>query len=345
MNDPLPPESANSLSRRLFLKRAGQACGILVFLPAVKQLGGGLLAATHSNGDTRYFEHTIVAMGTTARVGVYAAAQDEADATINMAFAELKRIENLFSLFIATSDIARLNANAGGSAIAVAPETIEVLQTSKDYTKLTHRAFDVTIEPVMKLWGFRSNSKELAQLPTEKDINQALQYVGAAQIELNAANRTARLHGHGTRLDLGGIAVGYALDRMASILQHRGIERAFIDISGDIIALGSPDDKGWPIAIPDPTNTKRIIYHTTIKDEALATSGNYMSYVVYNAIKYGHIMDPREARPAQRVLSATVIAKRGIDADALSTASFVTGERYSDSRLVIVDSLGKVEQA
>jgi thiamine biosynthesis lipoprotein len=345
MNDPKSSETVPSFSRRLFLKRAGQACGILVILPAVKQLQGGLFASTLSNGDTRYFEHTIVAMGTTARLGVYAASEEEANSVINAAFGELKKLEALFSGFVATSDVSRLNAAAGGAAVAVAPETLEILSASIDYSKLTHRAFDITVEPLMKLWGFRSDAKDLRALPTPKDVNEALQYIGADQIEIDRAHTTARLHGHGTRIDLGGIAVGYALDRMGDVLRQRGIERAFIDISGDVLALGSPDEKGWPIAIPDPQNLSRIIYHTNIRDEALATSGSYMSYVVYNAIKYGHIMDPHDGRPATRVLSSTVITKRGIDADALSTASFVTGQRYGATKLIVVDSLGKVEEA
>lgn len=345
MKDSLSPQSVSPLSRRLFLKRAGQACGILVFLPAVKHIGGGLLASTLSNGDSRYFEHTVVAMGTTARVGVYAAAEDEANAAINAAFQELKRLEALFSRFQPNSDISRLNVAAGGAAISVAAETTDILTAAKAYAILTHHAFDVTIEPLMQLWGFRNDQQKLQELPTAREINAALQYIGAGQIEVDATNHTARLHGHGTRIDLGGIAVGFALDRMANLLRRRGIERAFIDISGDMIALGSPDEKGWPVAIPDPQNTANLIYHTTIRDEALATSGNYMSYVVYNARRYGHIMDPHEGIPANHVLSSTVISKLGIDADALSTASFVTGQKYGNSRLISVDALGKIEEA
>lgn len=346
MNDPKSSGTLPELSRRLFLKRAGQACGILAFLPMVERLGSsGLFASTLTNGDARYFEHTIVAMGTTARIGVYAAAEDEANAVINRAFAELKRLEALFSIYQPTSDVSRLNAAAGTGAIPVDRDTIQILTAARQYSALTHRAFDATIEPLMKLWGFRSEQKEFSELPTAKDVNAALQYVGAEQIDIDSANRTVRLKGHGTRLDLGGIAVGYALDRMEEIIRQQGIERAFIDISGDMIAIGSPDEKGWPIAIPDPQNNARSIYKMTIRDQALATSGSYMSYVVYNAMRYGHIMDPHQGRPAQRVLSSTVIARRGIDADALSTASFVTGQRYADTRLILVDSLGKIEEA
>jgi FAD:protein FMN transferase len=130
---------------------------------------------------------------------------------------------------------------------------------------------------------------------------------------------------------------------MIANLRSNGIENAFIDISGDMFALGTPENKrGWDVAIPDPNDTSKIIYKTQIRDEALATSGNYMSFVTYQAQKFGHIMDPRVGRSADSMLSATVIAKTGLDADALSTASFVSGERYADTKLVFVGIDGKL---
>ncbi|HWF43886.1 MAG TPA: FAD:protein FMN transferase [Candidatus Kapabacteria bacterium] len=325
-------------TRRLFLKRASQACGVLVFLPAAKSIGK--IGLANKEG---YYEHTILAMGTTARLGVYAKNEAQANEVITAAFSELKRIESLLTIFDTKSEISQLNEHTGSNAIAVSSDTLAILRTSAHYSQLTQGAFDITIEPLMRLWGFRNVSNVLSRLPLQGEVNSALNVVGYNQVEISEQN-LVRLKSAGAKLDLGGIAVGFALDKMTSVLRNAGIENAFLDISGDMFALGTPPrKKGWDIAIPDPHETSRLIYTTTISDEALATSGNYMSYVIYQAQKFGHIMDPHEGRSAHRLLSSTVIAKTGLDADALSTASFVTGKRYGESKLVRVDLQGLVQ--
>jgi FAD:protein FMN transferase len=325
-------------TRRLFLKRASQACGILVFLPAAKSIGK--IGLANKEG---YYEHTILAMGTTVRLGVYAKNEAEANEVITAAFHELKRIESLLTIFDVKSEISQLNAYAGNNARTVSSDTLAILQASITYSRLTHGAFDITIEPLMRLWGFRKESNVLSRLPLQEEVNSALSVVGYNQIEISR-EILVRLKSAEAKLDLGGIAVGFALDKMVRIIQNAGIENAFLDISGDMFALGAPlRKKGWDVAIPDPQETSRLIYKTTISNEALATSGNYMSYVIYQAQQFGHIMDPHEGRSAHRVLSSTVIAKSGLDADALSTASFVTGERYGESKLVRVNLHGHVQ--
>ncbi|MDP4199174.1 MAG: FAD:protein FMN transferase [Bacteroidota bacterium] len=333
------------LTRRIFLKRASQACGVLVMLPAARSIGKLSMSDARNHACAAYYEHTILAMGTTARMGVYAASEEEANHVITEAFNELKRLEALFTIFDASSEISKLNAEAGGRYLSISSEVSSILSKSVEVSKITDKAFDVTVEPLMRLWGFRNNSNILTQLPSADAIASAVRLIGSNQIELRATQTTpaARLRNEGAKIDLGGIAVGYALDAMIAIIKHAGIERAFIDISGDMFALGAPHGHdGWDVAVPDPRDTRKLIYRTRISNEALATSGNYMSYVVFQAQKYGHIMDPRVGHSADRVLSATVIAKCGLDADALSTASFVTGETYSDSKVILVNRSGAV---
>jgi thiamine biosynthesis lipoprotein len=306
----------------------------------------GKLSGGPDSTQDKYYEHTIVAMGTTARLGVYAKSESGAHEVITRAFGELKRVEQLFSIYEPTSEVSAINRSAGLGPVTVSADTFGILTASVEYAHLTRRAFDITVEPVMELWGFRSRTNALAQLPTVQQINAALQYVGYDQLELDSAHSQVRLRSRGARIDLGGVAVGYALDRMVEIVRAAGIERAFLDISGDMYALGAPDGKeGWEVGIPNPQSPDKIIHRTHIKNEALATSGNYMSYVVYNAVKYGHIMDPHEGRSACRMISSTVIAPTGIDADALSTASFVSGKRYKESRLLLVTPQGTVEES
>ncbi|HET6401212.1 MAG TPA: FAD:protein FMN transferase [Candidatus Kapabacteria bacterium] len=345
-------------TRRLFLKRAGQMSGVFVLLPVAKAIGKATSATRHHHHHVRhrhhhdpagYFEHTILAMGTTARIGVYASSEEEANHVITAAFAELKRLEALFTVFDASSEISKLNTSAGGPLQPCSTDTYSILQSAKNYSGMTGAAFDATVEPLMELWGFRSPSKELKALPTKEEIATALRWVGSEHIEIGPVSNapSARLNVPGAKLDLGSIAMGYAIDRMVSILRAEGIEHAFIDISGDMYAMGTPKglrhgNNGWAVAIPDPRDSSRMIHWTAIMDQALSTAGNYESFVVYQAQKFGHIMDPREGRSANRTLSATVIAKTGTDADALSTASFVTGERYGETKLILVDHEGKI---
>jgi thiamine biosynthesis lipoprotein len=324
------------MTRRLFLKRASVAVGVIVFLPAAKSIG-----QITSRGEG-YYEHTILAMGTTARIGVYARSEEEANAIISEAFAELKRLESLFTIFDPKSEISQLNASAGKLAVTCSIDTIAILQAAKNYSKLTDSAFDVTVEPLMRLWGFRAETNTLARVPSAEEVREVLQVVGSDQITFT--DNAVQLRSIGAKIDLGGVAVGFALDRMADILRARGIEHAFIDISGDMLALGHPKGKqGWDVGIPDPQDPTKLFYHTAISNEALATSGNYMSYMTYRSRRYGHIIDPAVGEPAHQLLSSTVIAKTGVDADALSTASFVAGKQFGDTKLIAVDRNGHVK--
>ena len=173
----------NQLTRRLFLKRAGQACGIVVFLPVAKSIGTIARGAAHPAHD-EYYEHTILAMGTTARVGVYARSEEEANHAITAAFEELKRLETLFTVFNPSSEISKLNASAGSDFQTCSRDTIDILKAAKYYSILTDGVFDATIEPIMQLWGFRNDSNVLTRLPTNAEIEAALRFVGSEQLEI-----------------------------------------------------------------------------------------------------------------------------------------------------------------
>jgi thiamine biosynthesis lipoprotein len=146
----------------------------------------------------------------------------------------------------------------------------------------------------------------------------------AARIEIQGASVV--LPGRETQLDLGGIGVGYGLDRMASVLRGRGIERAFLDVSGDCLALGAPPgEPGWRVDIADPRRPGQILATTRLRDLALATSSNTVSVVNYGRAVRGHVMNPATGWPADAVSQVSVVARTGIEADALSTAMLVAG--------------------
>jgi len=330
------------LTRRLFLKRASSALGVVAFLPAI-----GKAAVRRKPYTAAYYEHTIVAMGATARVGVYADSEQLADTAINAAFAELTRLEKIFSVFDPASELSKLNQFAGNGMMPVSHDLFSIIRSAVEYSARSQGAFDITVEPLMRLWGFRDDPQARITAPTAEEIHSALQFVGTHHIALNASTNGVALESAGCKLDLGGIAVGYALDRMREIMLSHSIATAFIDISGDILAMGAPVDNeaGWQVAIPNPDLSGELIYRTTLRDTALATSGNYMNFVVYHAQKYGHIMSPTEGASAHAVQSSTAMTSTGIEADALSTASFVLGEAIGNDRFVFVSNQGVVREA
>jgi thiamine biosynthesis lipoprotein len=197
-----------------------------------------------------------------------------------------------------------------------------VLQAAAGFRRSTGGAFDVAVEPLMRVWGFRSPR---TVEPTPAELREAREATDAAVVVVDGGRVT--LPSRHTQLDFGGIAVGYGLDRMASVLRGSGVGRAFIDISGDCIAIGAAAGaSGWPVSVVDPGNPGRTLGDVRLQDQALATSANTVSVVRYGARLRGHVMDPWSGYPANRRLQATAVARTGIAADALSTAMLVAGK-------------------
>src|SRR5205823_13680324 len=183
-------------------------------------------------------------------------------------------------------------------------------------------AFDVAVEPLMRVWGFH---RPRASEPAPAEIAEAREAVATAVVQL--AGDTARLVQRHTRLDLGGIGVGYGIDRALAVLAARGIRRAFVDVSGDCGALGAPPgEPGWRVGVADPTRPGRIVAATHLRDAALAPSANTMSVVRFGRSVRGHVINPATGWPAHALVQATVVARMAVAADALSTGMLVSGQ-------------------
>jgi len=245
---------------------------------------------------------------------------------VSAAFDEMRRIENLTSRFIPTSDVARINEAAGGDPVKVSDETFTLLEKSRECSELSGGAFDVTIGPVVDAWGFGT---ETPHVPDSNVLAKAVALVDFRAMELDPASKTVRLAHPGMSIDLGGIAKGYAADRAAAVLREHGIKHALIDAGGNIVAVGTrPDGKPWHIGIRDPRGsspTDTVGPVVEITDGAVVTSGDYERFFIENGHRYHHIFDPKTGMPADRAESATIIAPTSVDADMLSTAVFVLG--------------------
>jgi thiamine biosynthesis lipoprotein len=307
------------VSRRRFTKALGFAAAGLA-LPA-----RSLFASMLRDNRLELVRHSTFVMGQIANVSVLHHDVPHARQAITAVFDEFRRLESLMSVFDAGSELSRVNAAAGREAVAVSPDTLAVISGAVDAAKRSRGALDITINPLERLWGFRDLTRSAR--PSDVEVERALQAVGIEHLKIEGAS--VGLAKGGMSLDLGGVAVGFALDRAAAILKREGIGSALIELSGDYYALGAPAEssRGWEIGIVDPRREGAILRSVHITNQALSTSGNYANTVVFNAKSYGHIFDPADGFPSERLLSATVIAPTGFEADAYSTALFVSGDR------------------
>ncbi|MCE7933422.1 MAG: FAD:protein FMN transferase [Chlorobi bacterium CHB2] len=268
--------------------------------------------------------HSTVVMGQVATATLLHRDREVARQTVNALFAEFRRLEQLLSVYDPESEVAAINKVAGKQSIPVSPDFLAIVEAARRTSAASNGVLDITVEPLLRLWGFR---QPFPTKPTDRQVQTALESVGMEFLHCDGGE--IGLLREGASVDLGGVAVGYALDQASVILKNAGVSAALVEISGDYIAIGAPPDepKGWEIGIVDPANLDEVLRSVFLRDQALSTSGNYASTVVYEAVNYGHIFNPDTGKPAETINSATVIAPTATLADAWSTAVFVAGHQ------------------
>lgn len=259
---------------------------------------------------------------------------------IQAAFDEMRRIESLMSRHVSDSDVSRINRGAGGSPVKVKSETFYVIEEAVRCAGLTKGAFDITIGPLMDVWGFGTPDPVI---PGAEEMEQARSLVGWELVELDSENMTVRLPIQGMSIDLGGVAKGYAAEEGARILREYGIPHALIDAGGNIVAVGSrPDGEPWKIGVRNPRGVGRedtIGPTLPVVNGAVATSGDYERFFIHDGKRYHHILNPGTGMPLETVSGVTVMAKDSLHADMLSTAVFVLGQ---DEGMEFIETLDGV---
>jgi thiamine biosynthesis lipoprotein len=283
------------------------------------------------------FEVTAVAKDTT-----------KANEYIDLAVAEVKRIENLISDWIPTTQISEINHNAGIKPVKVDTEVFELVERAIKISQITNGAFDISYASMDKIWKFDGSMKVM---PTEEAIKNSVAKIGYKNIILNPKDHTIFLKLEGMKLGLGGIGQGYIADKVKDLLFSKGCISGIINVSGDINAWGKqPDGKPWTVGIVNPLNKNKIFATFPIEDSAVETSGSYEKYVNFNGIRYSHIIDPRTGYPASGIVSVSVFAKQTEIADAMATGIFVLGvevgldlvNQIKGLECIIVDDKGKI---
>lgn len=290
----------------------------IISLVVVLFIGFGLM---NKNNKSELIDKTNYIMGTVITLNMY----DDVDEEIfKGAFDVIRKIEKKMSLQIEDSELNKLNNSGFDTPVELSDETQYVIEKGIDYSKVSDGYFDISIGPIVKLWGIGT---EQAKVPKSEDIEPLLSKVNYKNI--NIEDNKIKLIDEDMIIDLGGIAKGYAADEVVKYLKSKNIERAIVDLGGNIYALGSKDDDNpWTIGIQNPYNETRGDYLgiLSVSDKSVVTSGVYERYVEEDNKKYHHILDPFTGYPVDNeLMSVTIVSDESIDGDALSTAVFALG--------------------
>jgi thiamine biosynthesis lipoprotein ApbE len=268
------------------------------------------------------------AMNTYVTITVYdeSLPEEKINSAIDSAFAEIRRIEGYASDYIDTSEIGRANLLAGKDSLEVSAELSALLRMSFAYSDSSGGAFDVTVGPLEVLWNILAPHP---RVPPPDSVHAALRLVGYKLVALHG--RTLYLPRRGMRLDLGAIGKGYAVDRATEVLAHAGIDRAIVDMGGNL-AVRWTGARGWDsavatISVRHPRIEGSFLGTFRYGAGGISTSGDYERYFVVEGKRYHHIMDPATGYPSPGVVSVTVVAPTATDADAISTTVFVLGRQ------------------
>ena len=269
------------------------------------------------------FEFTEPHMGTLWHITLHAPAAAIASNAVRTAFARVHTLDLLFTDYDPNSELLRLCTNRVGHAVPVSGELFDILQKSERLSRQTEGAFDVTVGPLVQLWRRARRQREL---PAPEKIVAARAAVGFEKMKLDPRRRTVTLLAPEMRLDLGGIAKGYAADEALRVLQRNGISRALVAASGDL-AIGDapPGQPGWrvEIALPAAGTNRNVVLH--LKNRGISTSGDAEQFVELNGVRYSHIVDPRTGVGLTNRLQVTVLADCATRSDALTKTICVLG--------------------
>ena len=268
-------------------------------------------------------KRTLSMLGSPFEMIVVAKDIPEADSYIDMAVAEVSRIEHLISDWIPTTPISEVNRNAGIKPVKVPQEVFDLVGRAMKISELTSGAFDISYASMDKIWKFDGS---MTRMPTPEEIKNSVSKVGYKNIILDPKNTTIFLKNEGMKLGLGGIGQGFIADKIKAMLVAKGVVAGIVNISGDINTWGKQlDGEKWKVGIKNPMNKDKIFATFPLEDSSVETSGSYEKYVTFNGKRYSHIIDTRTGYPASGVISVSVFAKSTELADALATGIFVLG--------------------
>jgi thiamine biosynthesis lipoprotein len=278
--------------------------------------------AAPAPGPLNRFTYTQYHMGVDARLVVYAAGKTAAEDACGAAFARIAALDTIMSDYRRDSELTRLSARAGGPPVRVSPDLFTVLRRAQEVSRASSGAFDVTVGPLVALWR---KARKTGVLPTPADLEAARHLVGWHKLRLDERARTVRLTLPGMKLDLGGIAKGYAADEAQRVLKKHGITSALVELGGDIVVSGPPPGTGgWTIRVPNAGSETQPA-DLRFANRAISTSGDTEQSTVIGGKRYSHVVDPRTGQALTNRIQVTLTAADGLTSDPLATALGVLG--------------------
>jgi len=304
-----------------------------------------LIALLPLPASAEWYYETAEKMGTLITVQFWCDDPGAAPALTALAMSEMDRIENAMSTYISDTEISRVNASAADEPVVVSRELFDLLRKSLELSSFTGGAFDITYDSIGSQYDFRESVR-----PDEAAIQSSLSTIDYQLVELDESTLSVRFLRQGVRINLGGIAKGYAVERAVALLAEQGVTNASVTAGGDTRILGDRRGKPWVIGIRHPDRKDAVVTRLPLINEAISTSGDYERFFIEDGERYHHIINPESGKPTQGIRSATVLGPDGTMTDGLSTSVFVAGiegglaiiERLPGFETVIIDSSGQI---
>ncbi len=287
-------------------------------------------------------------MGSRFDITVIAKDSAEGNKNIDLAVAEISRIEDLISSWNPNSQTSEINRNAGKNPIKVSHELYNLIERAISLSTLTDGAFDISYASMDKIWVFDGS---VTQMPNTADIQSSVVKVGFQNIVLDSKTSTVFLKEEGMKIGFGAIGKGYAADKAKALLIEKGVTAGIINASGDMNTWGKQSNgEPWKVAITNPMDKNKVFALLPITQGAVVTSGDYEKFVTLDGKRYSHIIDPRTGFPSTGIISVTVFAPKAELADALATSVFVMGKEVGLNRInqmpqiecIIIDDQGNI---
>lgn len=310
--------------------------------PVAVVLLGTFLATT---ATAEWVGEQLDLMGTSVSVELWHEDSEAGQILVGRVMDEYRRVDDGMSTYKEQSEISAINGGAEQGAMPVSDELFGLIERSLDLSARSDGAFDITYDSVGYLYDFRAR-----QRPSEADIDERLSAIDYTLVRLDRARRTIEFAEPGVRINLGGIAKGYAVERGAAILREAGVKNALLNAGGDTRVLGDRRGQPWIVGIRHPRVSEEVVTRIPVVDEAISTSGDYERFFEEDGRRYHHILNPATGTPTEGILSVTVIGPDATMTDGLSTTLFVLGaeaglefmETLPEYEAIIVEATGEL---
>lgn len=282
-------------------------------------------------------------MGTAIHVELWHANKLIAEKNIQHVFTEMRRIDSTMSPFKKDSELSLINQQAAKKPLKISTELFKLIQQSINISKLSNGAFDITFSSVGQFYNYRKK-----QIPTKEEVAENLKKINYKNIKLNTKNKTIFFTRTGTRIDLGGIAKGHAVDNAIKLLQQQGITQAIVSAGGDTRIIGDKGGRPWYVGIRHPRDKNKSAVVLPLSQTAISTSGDYERYFIKDNVRHHHIIKPSTGDSARELRSVSILGSDSTTVDALSTTVFILGlnkgmkliSKLPNTEAIVIDNNG-----